>query len=319
MSILVTGANGFVGSALCECLRKRGMSVRGATRTRGLNVDGDECIAVGDISAQTDWTPALKNVDQVVHLAARVHVMNEKSADPLAEFHRVNVGGTASLARQAAVAGVRRFVFLSSIKVNGELTTSSQRFAANDVPAPADAYGVSKHEAEQVLWKIVAETDMELVILRPPLVYGPGVSGNFMRLLQVLDRRWPLPLGAIQNQRSLIYVGNLVDAIRRSLRHPKAAGKTFLVSDGVDVSTPELVRGIAAALGRRPFLLPVPVSWMRRAGRVLGNQAAVDRLVGSLCVDIAPLREELGWTPPYTMQAALEATALWYRKSKAVA
>ena len=170
-----------------------------------------------------------------------------------------------------------------------------------------------------MLWQISPKTGMEVVVIRPPLVYGPGVKGNFMRLMQAIDKLRPLPLGGIQNQRSLIYLGNLVDVIRQCVTHPNAAGKTFLVSDGDDVSTPELVRRIAAALGRRPFLLPVPVSWMRRAGRVLGKQAAVDRLLGSLCVDISPLREELGWTPPYTMQEGLEATAQWYRTTKAVA
>ncbi len=268
---------------------------------------------------QTDWTPALKNVDQVVHLAARVHSMNENSADLLAEFYRVNVEGAANLLRQAAAAGVRRFVFLSSIKVNGEFTVACQRFAADDVPTPGDAYGISKHEAEQVLRQIAAETNMEFVVLRPPMVYGPGVKGNFFRLMQAIDKRRPLPLGGIKNQRSLIYLGNLVDAIRLCLTHPKAAGKTFMVSDGDDVSTPELVRRVAAALSLRPFLVPVPVSWIRWAGGVLGKQGAVDRLLGSLCVDITPLREELGWTPPYTMQAGLESTAQWYHKTRASA
>jgi nucleoside-diphosphate-sugar epimerase len=244
--------------------------------------------------------------------------MNESSSDALAEFRHMNVAGTLNLASQAAAAGVRRFVYLSSIKVNGESTSLNRPFTSNNVPVPEDPYGISKHEAEQGLRQIEADTGMEVVILRPPLVYGPGVKGNFLRLMQAIDRRRPLPLGSIQNQRSLIYLGNLVDVIRLCLTHPKAAGKAFLVSDGDDVSTPELVRRIAAALGRRPFLLPVPVSWMRWAGRVLGKQAAVDRLLGSLCVDISPLREELGWTPPYTMQEGLEATAQWYRKTKAV-
>lgn len=317
MTILITGADGFVGSALRDSLRNEALPVRGVVRRLKSRPDSDLTVAIGDISVETDWSSALRDVTQVVHLAARVHMMNDSSLEALAEFHRINVEGTATLARQAAAAGVLRFVFLSSIKVNGEITSIKGPFTCNDVPAPEDFYGISKHEAEQVLRQIETETGMEVVIIRPPLVYGPGVKGNFLRLMQTIDKRWPLPLGDIKNQRSLIYLGNLVDVIHLCLTHPKAAGKAFLVSDGDDVSTPELARRIAAALGRRPFLLPVPVSWMRWAGRVLGKQAAVDRLVGSLCVDISPLREELSWTPPYTMQEGLEATAQWYRKNKA--
>ena len=319
MMVLVTGADGFVGSALCEKLRSEALTVRSVVRKLKPRSDNDPNVAIGDISAGTDWALALKDMTHVVHLAARVHVMNDGSPVALAEFRRMNVAGTLNLARQAASAGVRRFVFLSSIKVNGESTPFKTPFTSDDLPAPEDPYGISKHEAEQGLRQIEAETGMEVVVLRPPLVYGPGVKGNFLRLMQAIDKRRPLPLGGIQNQRSLIYLGNLVDVIRLCLTHSKADGKAFLVSDGVDVSTPELVCRIAAALGRRPFLLPVPVSWMRWAGRVLGKQAAVDRLLGSLCVDISPLREELGWTPPYTMQEGLEATAQWYRKTKEVA
>ena len=231
-------------------------------------------------------------------------------------YHQVNTLGTANLARQCARHGVKRFVFVSTVKVLGE--GKSEPYQDTDLAVPADAYAISKWDAEQALWQVAAETGMEVVMLRPPLVYGPGVKGNFLRLMQVIDKRRPLPLGGIHNQRSLIYLGNLIDVIRLCLTHPNAAGKAFLVSDGDDVSTPELVCRIAAALGRRPFLLPVPASWMQWAGRVLGKQAAVDRLLGSLCVDISPLREELDWTPPYSMQAGLEATAQWYRKTKAV-
>jgi len=318
MTILVTGADGFVGSALCDRLRSEPLTVRSVVRRLKRWSDRDLNVAIGDISAGTDWALELKDVTQVVHLAARVHVMNDSSPDALAEFSHMNVANTLNLASQAAAAGVRRFVFLSSIKVNGECTLLMSPFTSDDLPAPEDPYGISKYEAEQGLRQIEAGSGMEVVVLRPPLVYGPGVKGNFLRLMQAIDKRRPLPLGAIHNQRSLIYLGNLVDAIRLCITHPNVAGKTFLVSDGDDVSTPELVRRIGAALGRRPFLLPVPVSWMRWAGRVLGKQAAVDRLLGSLCVDITPLCEELGWTPPYTMQAGLEATAQWYRKTKAV-
>lgn len=314
MTILVTGANGFVGSALCAKLHHDAVPVRGAIRTLQPQRDSDQVIAVGEISTETDWTAALKDVKQVVHLAARAHVMNDKCAEPLSEFRRVNVSGAANLARQAAAAGVRRFVFLSTIKVNGEFTEEGKTFTANDVPAPQDPYGASKHEAEQVLRQIAGETGMELVVIRPPLVYGPGVKGNFLSLMQAIDKRRPLPLGAIQNRRSLIYVGNLVDIIRLCLTHPKAAGKVFLASDGNDLSTPELVRRLAASMGRRPFIVPLPTPWMRFAGWMLGKQASVDRVIGSLAVDTTPLRDELGWQPCYTIQAGLEATALWYQK-----
>lgn len=316
MRVLVTGANGFIGLALIDELARRKAIVRGAVRHSGSFLQDCECVIVGEVNGQTNWHEALVGATEVVHLAARAHITHETAEDSLAAFRAINTEGTLNLARQAAQAGIRRFVFVSTIKVNGEGRDAP--YAELDAPAPEDAYAVSKWEAEQALWQVAAETGMEVVMLRPPMVYGPGVKGNFLRLMQALDKRRPLPLGAIQNQRSLIYLGNLVGAICLCLTHSKAAGKAFLVSDGDDVSTPELVRRIAAALGRRPFLLPVPVSWMRWAGRMLGKQAAVDRLLGSLCVDISPLREELDWTPPYSMQAGLEATAQWYRKTKAV-
>lgn len=319
MTILITGADGFVGSALCDGLRNEALPVRSVVRRLKSWSDSDLTEAIGDISGETDWSSALRDVTQVVHLAARVHMTCDSGLEAAVEFRRINVESTATLARQAAASGVLRFVFVSSIKVNGESTSLRRPFSCNDVSAPEDPYGSSKHEAEQVLRQIATETSMEVVIIRPPLVYGPGVKGNFLRLMQTIDKRWPLPLGGIQNQRSLIYLGNLVDAIRVCLTHPKAAGETFLISDGDDLSTPELVRRIAAALGREPFLLPVPVSWMRWVGRVFGKQAAVDRLVGSLCVDSTPLSKKLGWTPPYTMQAGLEATAQWYHKNKEIA
>ena len=312
MKVLVTGANGFVGRALCPYLAELGYAVVPVVRRQS-------CIADEVIVHCTEsWKAALKGCDSVIHLAARAHVMQDQERDPLQAFRANNLDTTIELAKRASEAGVRRFVFMSTIKVNGEETAPGCSFSHDDPVDPKDPYAISKREAEQMLWQISPKTGMEVVVIRPPLVYGPGVKGNFMRLMQAIDKRRPLPLGGIQNQRSLIYLGNLVDVIRQCVTHPNAAGKTFLVSDGDDVSTPELVCRIAAALGRRPFLLPVPVSWMRHAGRVLGKQAAVDRLLGSLYVDIAPLREELGWTPPYTMQEGLEATAQWYRKTKAV-
>ncbi len=313
MNILVTGANGLVGRALCSVLEQTEHQVVRAVRTS--TAPGE--VPVGSLHKSTDWSEALgQNTDVVVHLAGKVPSTDGAVGPPGDRYAEVNTLGTANLARQCAQNGVKRFIFVSTVKVLGE--GKSEPYRDTDLAVPADAYAISKWEAEQALWQIAAESGMEVVVLRPPLVYGPGVKGNFLRLMQAIDKHRPLPLGAIHNRRSLIYLGNLVDVIRLCLTHPKAAGKALLVSDGDDISTPELIRRIAAALGRRPFLLPIPVSWMRWAGRVLGKQAAVDRLLGSLCVDISPLREELGWTPPYTMQEGLEVTAQWYRKTKAV-
>lgn len=313
MRVLVTGANGFVGSALCPHLVALGHEVVPVVRRKS-GIANEVIVHVAE-----SWKATLKGCDSVIHLAARAHVMQDQERDPLQAFRANNVDATIALAKSAAQAGVHRFVFMSTIKVNGEETAPGSSFRPTDPVAPKDPYAISKWEAEQMLWQIAVETGMEVVVIRSPLVFGAGVKGNFLHLMQAIDKRRPLPFGAIQNQRSLIYLGNLIDAIRLCVSLPKAAGKTFLVSDGDDVSTPELVRRIAAALGRRPLLLPVPVAWMQWAGRVLGKQAAVDRLLGSLCVDISLLREELGWTPPYTMQEGLEVTAQWYRKTKAIA
>lgn len=309
--VLVTGANGFVGQALAAQLRHVGWAITRAMRNP---VAQDDVIAVGDIHASTDWTAALSGCSAVIHLAARVHVMRDEASDPQAAFRAVNVDGTLNLARQAAQAGVRRFVFLSSIKVNGEGREESYR--QGDAPCPQDPYAVSKWETEQGLHGIAAETGMEVVILRPPLVYGPGVKANFQRLLGAVDKGWPLPLGAIENRRSLLYLGNLVDAIQLCLAHPAAAGQTYLVSDGEDVSSPELVRRLARAMGRPARLLPVPPAWMRLAGRLAGRRADVDRLLGSLVVDSSRIRRELGWSPPFSLDAGLAETAQRYLVSR---
>lgn len=314
MTTLVTGANGLLGRALCSVVEHAGHQVIRTVRKSTTPWE----VSVGDVDEHTQWGEVLgSGVDVVVHLAGQVPG-DGKAIDEKADlFYQTNALGTENLAHQCAQYGVKRFIFLSTVKVLGE--GKSEPYRDTDLAIPADAYAISKWEAEQTLWQIAVETGMEVVVLRPPLVYGPGVKGNFLRLMQAIDKYRPLPLGAVHNQRSLVYLGNLVDVIRLCLTHPNAAGKAFLVSDGDVVSTPELVRRIAAALERRPFLLPISVSWMRWAGRVLGKQAAVDRLLGSLCVDIKPLQEELGWTPPYTMQEGLEATTQWYRKTKVVA
>lgn len=312
--ILVTGAAGFVGRALCRELIARGEKVRAAVRRPGNVPMGYELAMVGDIGAATDWSAALDGVNAIVHLAARVHVMHDTVADPLALFREVNVAGTERLARAAAAAGVRRFVYLSSVKVNGE-TTSERPFNEKDLPHPQDAYAISKWEAEQALTRIAAETGLEIVILRPPLVYGPGVAANFLSLLRWVERGVPLPLASLQNQRSLIYLDNLVGAIKACLEHPAAAGQTFMVSDGEAVSTPRLVRLLAQGLLRPPHLFPVPLFLLRLVAIMTGTSAQVDRLSGSLAVDNKKIHEMLGWVPPCSLEEGLVRTAAWFRES----
>jgi nucleoside-diphosphate-sugar epimerase len=315
MTVLVTGANGFVGSALCERLRKDAVAVRRAARSLMSQSGSAADIAIGSISSETDWSLALTNVEQVVHLAARVHVMTNKSSDPLAEFRRVNVEGTANLARQAAVAGVRRFVLLSSIKVNGEITELGRPFTADDVPAPEDSYGVSKHEAEQLLRQIATETGMEVVIIRPPLVYGPGVKANFESMMGWLARGVPLPLAAVtNNRRSLVALDNLVDLIVTCLNHPAVANQTLLVSDAEDLSTADLLRRMSAALGRPARLFYVPTALLKLGATVVSKPGIYQRLCGSLQLDIAKTRQLLDWTPPMSVDEGLRRAADGFRK-----
>jgi UDP-glucose 4-epimerase len=301
--VLVTGAAGFVGRALCGQLTATGHTVIPAVRRRsGLP---DE-VVVGDLGPSTEWRMALAGCDTVVHLAARVHMMRESVPDPLALYREINTGATLNLARQAAQGGVRRFVFISTIKVNGEGRDTP--YHETDAPAPEDAYAISKLEAEQGLQRIAQETGLEVVILRPPLVYGPGVKANFLRLMQMVRKGWPLPLGAIRNRRSLLYLGNFVDAIRLCVEHSAAAGQTFLLDDGQAVSTPELIRALARAMGRPARLLAMPVGVLELVGALLGKREAVARLTGSLYVDSSAIRSRLGWTPPFSMEAGLAAT-----------
>lgn len=314
MTTLVTGANGFVGSELCARLRRDGASVRGAVRTLNSQPSSAEGVAIGSLSSETDWTAALRNVEQVVHLAARVHVMSDKSSDPLAAFRRVNVEGTANLARQAVAAGVRRFVFLSSIKVNGEFTELGHPFTADDVPAPRDSYGISKHEAEQLLSQIAAETGMELVIIRPPLVYGAGVKANFETMMRWLVRGVPLPLAAVtQNRRSLVALGNLVDLIVTCLNHPAAANQIFLVSDGEDLSTADLLKRMGAALGHPARLSYMPPLLLKLGATVVNKSGVYQRLCESLQLDITKARQLLGWTPPVSVDEGLRCAAEGFR------
>ncbi|MBV2133629.1 SDR family oxidoreductase [Pseudomonas sp. MAP12] len=310
MRVLVTGATGFVGRGLLKELPRRGHVAIATTRRAISHLEGaEQCFQIADMGADSHWLPALEGIEAVIHAAARVHVMQERSADPLVEYRRVNVHGTLRLARQAAAAGVRRFVFISSIKVNGEGTDLGKPYSVGDVPAPVDPYGISKLEAEQGLLALAAETGMEVVIIRPVLVYGPGVKANFRSMMDWLSKRIPLPLGAIHNKRSLVAVDNLVDLIVTCLEHPAAANRVFLVSDGEDLSTTELLRRMGAALNKPACLFPVPAAWLCGTARLFGQEAIAQRLCGSLQVDIGQTRRVLGWTPPVTVDEALRKTA----------
>lgn len=316
--VLITGASGFVGRELRSRLQARGTAVTAAVRfhsfglVAGERTPGLEFEVVGDIGSDTDWTNALKGVDVVVHLAAQMGVMRGATANPMAVFREVNTQGTARLARMAAASGVTRLIFLSSVKVNGEMTESAP-FSEDSQPSPQDFYAVSKWEAEQALHAVAGNTDLEFVVLRPPLVYGPGVRANFLRLLQWVDRGIPLPLAAVKNRRSLIYLGNLIDALITCIDHPAAANKTYLVSDGEDVPTPELICRMATALGKAPRLWPCPDFLLRTVGALTGKASEVDRLIGSLQVDGSRFCRELEWMPPFGMDEGLRQTVNWYR------
>ena len=314
MKILVTGATGFVGKALCQKLLGEGHALRAAVWQGepfpGLP-KGVEAVAISSIGQDTDWGEMLSGMDAVVHLAARVHVMEDRARDPLSAYREVNVRGTESLARAAAKAGVKRLVFLSSVKVHGE--ESDRSYTEADPLAPQDPYGVSKLEAEAVLAHVSADTGLETVVIRPPLVYGPGVKANFLKLLGAVAAGYPFPFASVKNSRSMVYLGSLVDAIALCVKSPAAANKAFLVSDGEDVSTPELIRRIAEAIGQAPRLWPLPPGLMRLAGKLTGKASAVDRLLGSLTVDSGRIRRELGWAPPFTMRQGLAETVAWYK------
>lgn len=308
MKFLITGANGFVGQSLCAELLRQGQFVRIAVRSANKLTWNAEAEAVGAIDGETNWTDALRGIDVVIHLAARVHVMHDHASNPLEEFRKVNVAGTSRLARSAAASGVKRLVYVSSIKVNGEATCGEKKFTESDVASPQDPYGISKYEAEQVLHRISQETGLDVVIVRPPLVYGARVKGNFVQMLSVLAKGVPLPLASVNNRRSLIYVENLVDALIVCATHPAAAGKTYLISDGEDVSTPDLLRQLGVVMRCPARLLSCPPALLKLAGRLIGKTDQVERLLGSLQVDSGKIRRELNWLPPYTLQEGLRKT-----------
>jgi nucleoside-diphosphate-sugar epimerase len=300
--VLVTGANGFVGSALCDRLKAEGYNFRRAVRARA---QIGNSVAVGNIGPDTQWEVALLGVDTVIHTAARAHIMKDEIDDPLAEYRKVNVEGTLNLARQAEQAGVKRFIFISSIKVNGENTLLGKPFAADDTLAPEDPYGVSKCEAEQGLQHFAQEMGMEVVIIRPPLVYGPGVEGNFASMMRLVRKGIPLPLGAIHNKRSLVALDNLVDLIITCIDHPAAANQVFLAGDGEDLSTTDLLRGTAKAMRKPALLVPVPARMLTFSATLLGKKAVAQRVLGSLQVDISKARNELEWEPPVSVEEGL--------------
>lgn len=317
MTVLVTGANGFVGRAVWLRLNALDdvQAVAAVRRMDSLTKQGASVMQIGELSAQTDWSQALIGMTAVVHTAARVHVMQDAATDPLAEYRRVNVEGTLNLARQAAAAGVKRFVYLSSVKVNGEVTGTGDAFTADDAPAPQDAYGISKWEAEQALREIAVHTGMVVVIVRPPLVYGPGVKANFAAMMRWLARGVPLPLAAVtNNRRSLVSLDNLVDLIVTCLSHPKAANQTFLVSDGEDLSTADLLSRMGVALGRPAHLFYVPEALLKLGASLLNRPGVYQRLCGSLQVDIAKTRQLLGWIPPVSVDEGLHRAAEGFRK-----
>jgi nucleoside-diphosphate-sugar epimerase len=306
MKVLVTGAGGLVGRALFQMLQARYCSCRVAVRTGAVQGTPIEQVAVGNIDERTQWAPALQGCTEVVHLAARVHQIGEYGDQAIGLYRITNVEGTLHLAQQAAQAGVRRFVFLSTVKVLGESTTGRLPFTESDPACPLDGYSQSKWEAEQGLHAIARATGMEVVIIRPPLVYGPGVKANFAALMGMVQKGWPLPLGAVQNRRSFVGVGNLVDFIMVCLTDPRAANHTFLVSDDSDVSTTELLQALAFAANKPPRLWPMPEWALRGLGRALGQRARVERLLGSLQIDIRFAKSQLGWAPPHSVAQGLQ-------------
>jgi nucleoside-diphosphate-sugar epimerase len=309
--VLLTGASGFVGRSLCTALGQSGYEVRAAVRTADAVVPGAmQTVCVGEISGQTQWQRALDGVDFVIHAAARAHRVNDPKRNSRL-YTSTNTDGTACLAQAAAAAGVQRLVFLSTVKVNGE-ENDARAYTATDEPHPQDVYGMSKWLAENAVNEVCARTNMQAAIVRPPLVYGPGVRANFLRLMQWTDAQRPLPLGSVHNRRSMISIWNLCDLLINLLANPAAGNRTWMASDAEDLSTPELVRRLATAMRRRTRLVPVPVMLLRALGLITGRSSEVSRLCGSLAVDISQTRAALGWSPPVSVDEGLSRTVAWY-------
>ncbi|MEJ7775885.1 MAG: NAD-dependent epimerase/dehydratase family protein [Sphingomicrobium sp.] len=317
MKVAVTGANGFVGRRLVADFARAGHEVAALSRRRIDQLHARAAwLEAPDLGPAADWRTGIAGAEVVVHAAARVHIMEDKAADPLAEYRVANVEGTLALARQAAEAGVRRFVFISSIKVNGEVTEPNAPFRPDDPPRPVDPYGVSKGEAEAQLFALGEANGMEVVAIRSVLVYGPGVRANFGAMMSALAKGVPLPLGAVRNRRSLLFVGNLSDLVMCAAQHPGAAGRVFLGSDGEDLSTSDMLRRLGIALGRPARLVPVPPALLRSAAALLGKGAQAQRLLGSLQVDIGPTRSTLDWAPPFSVEQGFAETAAAFREAR---
>ncbi|MCC8401209.1 SDR family oxidoreductase [Paraburkholderia sp. MMS20-SJTN17] len=316
LQILVTGANGFVGQAVSRALLRRGDRVTGVVRRPQTAAEGvrEWLLDTEDFAGIDQRWPVALNCDAVIHLAARVHVMHETLTDPLAAYRATNVEGSLRVAAAARRAGARRFVFVSSIKAMGE-ASAGRPIAETDEPAPSDAYGISKLEAERALFDYGRAAGLEVVVVRPPLVYGPGVRANFLQLMNAIAKGIPLPLGAVNARRSLVFVDNLADALVHCATEPRAAGETFHVTDGRDLSVPELARLLATQLHVPARLVPVPQGVLRLAGRLTGRSAQIDRLIGELRVDSSHIREYLNWYPPHTVEHGLLETTAWYRST----
>lgn len=315
-TVLVTGANGFVGRALCGHLSELGFGTVAASRrppTEGMSSSGLSWRAIGNLGTDSVDPGLFAGIDAVVHLASRVYVMQQTARSAIDDYRRVNVEGTLQLARAARVAGVRRSVFMSSVKVNGE-RTGAEPFDEHSCPAPLDPYGISKWEAEQGLREIESTTGLELAILRPPLVYGPGVGANFLRLIKLVDRRIPMPLASVSTSRSLVYVGNLMSAVAALLLAEKTLSAALFVSDGEAMSTPQLIRAIAAAPGKTANLWPFPLPLLATLADIFGRRAELNRLTENLVVNDGPLRNLLSWSPPYGVEEGLRETIGWYSR-----
>jgi nucleoside-diphosphate-sugar epimerase len=305
--VLLTGASGFVGQRLAHILIQKNISLV-CTGRKPLRIDGAESRLVDDLGPTTDWRHCLGEVSTVIHCAARVHVMQDSASDPLYLFRQVNVAGTLQLAEQAAAAGAQQFIFLSSVKVNGEETEVGTAFTEDCQPQPSDPYGVSKLEAEQALFELGRKTGMAITVIRPPLVYGPGVGANFLAMLRSVQRRIPLPLGSIRNQRSFVYIDNLISLITCCIENPRSYNQVFLVSDGHDMSTTDLLKKSASAFNVASRLLPCPPFLLRTMAQLTGRKSVADRLCQSLQVDINKAKRLLEWSPPFTVEQGLQAT-----------